>query len=158
MAPVTALSLFVGSASSQGGGDPVFGGRPPRVCPNISHPPSAAEAAVLVQCSTEGAFGTIEVLMTSVQVQMLGSRAFDIHQDQWAPSVDTRTRMYLLKGSAQNYTCSRKIDMPPGQNCHIQQYHDAPGACWKTTGGPYRCGLQGGTTGFVVNQPPPNGY
>lgn len=106
----------------------------------------------------EGAFGTIEILLTNVQAQMLGSRPFDIHQDVWAPSIDPRTTVYLIKGTAQYFTCSRKTDMPPGQNCHIQTYQDADGACWKTTAGAFRCGLQGGTTGFVVNQPPPTSY
>jgi hypothetical protein len=89
---------------------------------------------------------------------MLGSRAFDIHSDQWAPSIDTRTTVYLIKGAAQYYTCSRKIDMPPNQNSRIQSYQDASGACWKTTMGEFRCGLQGEATGFVVNQPPPTAY
>jgi hypothetical protein len=146
------------SAYAQAGGNPIFGGRDPRQCPVITHPPSTAEATALVQCSTEGPFGTIEVLLTNVKVQVLAARSFDIHQDQWAPSIDTRTQMYLIKVNAQYYACSRKIDAAPGQNCIIEQYHDNSGFCWRTTSGVYRCGVQGSAVGFVVNKPPPTNY
>lgn len=133
-----------------------FGGRPPRPCPAVAGNPTDADAAVLLQCTSEGPFGTIETLMTSVSVHITGSRPIG-PGDAMDQHIDTRGPLYTLVASANVFSCGDKSFMP-GQSCLMQQLENAPGTCWKTTYGEYRCTAPGVLVGWHPNQPPPTQY
>ncbi|MGA3211135.1 MAG: hypothetical protein ABSD20_07485 [Terriglobales bacterium] len=154
------FGIGLSSAFAQGPNDAAlvaaFGGRPPRACPTITRHPSKDEAAILVQCTMEGPFGTIENLLTNVKVQITGSRRFDPAKDTMEPKIDSQGTIYTIKGNAQAYTCSNKEGLPPNKNCVVGQFVDATGTCWKTTdAGGYRCKFESPSIGFMPMQPPP---
>lgn len=133
-----------------------FGGRAPRPCPAIAGKPTDAEATVLLQCTSEGPFGTIETLMTNVTAHITGSRPIN-PGDAMDQHIDTRGTLYTLTASANVFSCGDKSFMP-GQNCLMQQLQNAPGTCWKTTYGEYRCTAPSVLVGWHPNQPPPAQY
>ena len=137
-----------------------FGGRAPRPCPAIKHPPSEAEAAVLVQCTMEGPYADEETFLTDVKIKLNGSRPFEMtyaHNDGVLTDVDTRTTIYLITGYAKTYTCGDGA-WHPGTNCVMQEMIDATGSCWRTNYGEYRCQMWNSGTGWHPNLPPPSGY
>lgn len=141
-----------------------FGGRAPRPCPAIRHMPSDAEAAILAQCTMEGPFGTIETLLTNVQVHITGSRKFSTNsagvfdgQDDNRQDIDNRADVLTLTGYAKQYACGEQ-SFSPGKNCTMTEMPNSPGACWKTTYGEYRCNFVNAGVGYFPFQPPPTTY
>jgi hypothetical protein len=141
-----------------------FGGRAPRPCPAITHKPSDAEATILAQCTMEGPFGTIETLLTDVQVHITGSRKFSTNtagvfdgQDNNRQNIDNREVVYTLSGYAKQYTCGA-LSFMPGKNCTMTEMPNSPGACWKTNYGEYRCDFVNIGVGYNPFQPPPTTY
>ena len=138
-----------------------FGGRAPRPCPAITHKPSDAEAAILAQCTMEGPFGDTETLLTDVKVRITGSRQFSKNSagvytgsDNNRKDIDNRADVLTLVGSAKQYACGVQ-SFSPGQNCTITEMPDAPGACWKTNYGEYRCNFTSvGSNGYKLGPPP----
>jgi hypothetical protein len=151
-----------------------YGTRAPRPCPNMTHAPSAAEAAVLVQCTMEGGIAADNVeLLSAVSVQIKGSRPFrstvahddsallpmiEAAQYKGDPRdlhIDPKAQVYDIVGSANQFNCVYKNERAPGQNCNQTQLVNSPGACWRMNNGQWRCTLMGVSTGWKINQPPP---
>jgi hypothetical protein len=154
-----------------------YGTRAPRPCPNITHAPSSAEAAVLVQCTMEGGIASDNVrLLSGVNVQVKGSRAFgfsvanddsallpmiEAAQYKGDPRdlhIDPKAQIYDIVGNANQFNCGYKNESAPGQNCTQTQFVNSPGACWRMNNGQWRCSLEGISTGWKIKQPPPAGF
>ncbi len=141
-----------------------FGGRAPRPCPAIRHKPSDTEASILAQCTMEGPFGTIETLLTDVQVHITGSRKFSTNsaggfdgEDDNRKDIDNRADVLVLTGYAKQYACGEQ-SFSPGKNCTMTEMPNSPGACWKTTYGEYRCNFVNVGVGYHPFEPPPTNY
>lgn len=150
-----------------------YGSRAPRPCPNITHQPNTAAAAVLVQCSMEGMIARDNLeLLTNVTVQIVGSHAFrpadqDLHpaieaanytgprQDMY---IDPRAKVLDTTVSATLYNCGPKSGSAPNANCLRQFYTNVHGACWRMQNGQWRCNLQGTANGWNPDVPPPTAY
>jgi hypothetical protein len=139
--------------------DPKFGARPPRACPDITTVPTSAQAAVLIQCTMDYQTAQQAKLHQDIVVQVGASRAAG-NMDQW-PSIDPRSPVADLNGSATAYLCGPVLEAVmhnAGSNCDRYQYQNAPGICWKTLPGNYKCQFTGPMTGVVRNQAPPTTY
>jgi hypothetical protein len=109
----------------------------------------------------EGPFGDTETLLTDVKVYITGSRKFSTNsagvyngQDNNRKDIDNRADVLTLTGSATNYACGAQ-SFSPGQSCTITEMPDAPGACWKTNYGEYRCNFTSvGSNGYKLGPPP----
>ena len=134
----------------------IFGGRAPRPCSAITHPPSDAEAAILAQCTMEGAFGDTETLLTDVSVHITGSRPFATG-DANKKDIDNKAELLTITGYAKQYACGAQ-SFSPGKNCTMTEMPGSPGVCWKTTYGEFRCSLVSTGAGYHPFVPPPATY
>jgi hypothetical protein len=112
----------------------------------------------------EGPFGTIETLLTDVQVHITGSRKFSTNtagkydaEDNNRQDIDNREMVYTLTGYAKQYVCGEQ-SFSPGKNCTMTEMPNSPGACWKTTYGEYRCNFVNVGVGYHPFLPPPTTY
>jgi hypothetical protein len=136
--------------------DPLFGARMPRLCPAATSPPTAAQAAVLVQCTMDFETPQQAKLHQDVTIR-LGSSHKPGNKDLW-PSLDVRYPVLDIAGSATVYVCAPVFEATlhnTGTNCDRYQYQNAPGVCWRTLDGNYQCQLNAPFTGVVRKQPPP---
>jgi hypothetical protein len=136
--------------------DPNFGARAPRACPLITLVPSAAQAAVLVQCTMDVEMRSLAILHQDVTVSM-GDVRDPTTTDQYR-HIDTRYKVYEITASANQYQCGVTNDT--GRNCAVRQFQNSPGVCWKTfdNGGAFRCQITGVAIGLTANQPPPTTF
>jgi hypothetical protein len=147
-----------GSASSAPmSGPPTFNdffqARNPRVCRQVTTPPTPEEATALVQCaweasSTMSGFSASLALVTDVQVQMSRPRPFKMEINN-PPDVDTSGMVYDLRGQGTSWSCSPAQGIyAPGQNCAKNEaVPKGIGECWHTTFGDWKCNMTvgGGT-------------
>jgi hypothetical protein len=138
---------------------PQYGSRAPRTCAKVTSPPSAAEAAVLVQCTMEAdsAFGV--GLVQDVNPEIGKSRKFVYDTDAGLPGIDLDAQVYPLQGNYNAYLCTTINNMSPaGANCIKTIITSAIGWCYKTSFGDWRCRMQGGTAKMVSGQPAPTTF
>ena len=164
---VLALALFttVGckSAGGEGGGQsgvsiseplkmlPEYNARAPRTCAKVTSPPSAAQAAVMVQCNMDSVSATGLGLVQDVKLEMGSSRAFVYYSDAGLAGVDLNAKIYPLRGSYTSYFCTLSSASlnPGGQNCIKSVVPAAQGWCWKSSFGDWSCKLQGAAPEMV---------
>ena len=138
---------------------PQYGSRAPRTCAKVTSPPSAAQAAVLVQCTMEAdtAFGV--GLEQDVKPEIGKPRKFVYAIDAGMPGIDLDAQIYPLQGSYTAYLCRTINNMSPaGANCIKTVFSTAVGACYKTSFGDWRCRMQGQTMQMVMGQPAPTSF
>jgi len=179
MRPV-ALSLFVltlltpfgcKSAGGEGAGQtgagisgpltmlPKYQSRAPRTCAKVTSPPSAAVAAVLVQCSMEAdtMFGV--GLVQDVKPEVGTPRPFVYATDAEMPGIDLDAQVYPLQGSYSSYMCKTiTTQTPSGQNCIKMVYAASVGWCYKTSFGDWKCRMVGQSGQMLQGQPPPTTF
>ncbi len=119
--------------------------RAPRTCSTVTSPPSAAQAAVMVQCSMDALTDTGLGLIQDVKVQVGKPRVNNNWSDLGLLNIDPTATVYPLQGSYTGYFCRLISNMAPaGQSCLRSAVPAADGWCWKTSFGDYKCKLQGG--------------
>jgi hypothetical protein len=124
---------------------PEYDARAPRTCAKVTSPPSAAQAAVMVQCTMEGLSPTGLQLFQDVKLEMGAPRPFVYNTDAGLDGIDLKAQVYPLRGSYTGYFCTKwgGTLVPIGHNCVVSVVSTAQGACWKTSFGDYQCKLQG---------------
>jgi hypothetical protein len=163
--PFLALTLLAlpgcNSAGGQGSGSAAvisgpltmladYQSRAPRTCSAVNSPPSAAQAAIMVQCTMDAtsAFGV--GLIQDVKLEMGKARPFVYSSDAGLSGVDLTAQVIPLRGSYTGYLCNKISNMSvPGQSCMKSPVPMAVGACWKTSFGDYKCKLQGAPGGSL---------
>ena len=138
---------------------PEYNARAPRACSKVTSPPSAAQAAVLVQCTMDSLSATGLGLIQDVKLDMGSSRPFVYWTDAGLAGIDLNAKVYELRGSYTGYFCtlvSASLN-GPGKNCIKSAVPKAQGWCWKTTFGDWSCKLQGGAPD-MVNGPGPKSF
>ena len=138
---------------------PEYDARAPRTCAKVTSPPSAALAAVMVQCAMDGLGATGLALTQDVKLEMGSPRPFVYNTDAGLAGIDMNAPVYPLSGSYTGYFCnlvSASLN-GPGKNCVKSVVPKAQGWCWKTTFGDWSCKLQGGAPD-MVNSPGPKTF
>ena len=166
------LTLFTPIACKSAGGDgagqngaaisgpltmlPEYDARAPRTCSKVTSPPTAAQAAVMVQCSMDGLSPTGLALTQDVQLEMGAPRPFVYNTDAGLAGVDLNAQVYPLRGSYTGYFCTKwgGTLVPIGHNCVVSAVPVAQGWCWKTSFGDYSCKLQGGAPKMTAGAGP----
>lgn len=137
-----------------------FGSRPPRKCPVIASLPTTAQAVALVQCTMDYETPQQAKLHQDISVQ-LATRRNPTNSDGW-PGIDSRFPVVDFAASATVYLCGPVLEAVmhnTGKNCDRYQFKNAPGICWKTIAGGYRCQINAGLpTDPMRSQPPPTTY
>ena len=139
---------------------PEYDARAPRTCSKVTSPPSAAQAAVLVQCTMDSASYTGLGLIQDVKLEMGSSRALVYYTDAGLAGIDLNSKIYELRGSYTGYFCnlvSASLN-GPGKNCVKSAVPVAQGWCWHTTFGDWKCKMQGGAPDMVDAQPAPKTF
>ena len=130
--------------------------RAPRTCAPVKSPPSAAQAAVMVQCSMDALSATGLGLIQDVKLEMGSSRPFVYYSDAGLAGIDLNAKVYELRGSYTAYFCtlvSASLN-GPGKNCMKSVIPAAQGWCWKTSFGDWKCKMQGGAPDSVIGPGP----
>jgi hypothetical protein len=139
---------------------PRFGSRPPRQCPVITSPPTSAQAATLVQCTMDYETPQQARLLQDIAVQLRSPRPLK-NSDGW-PRIDTRFPVVDFSANATVFLCGPILEAVmhnTGSNCDRYRLESAPGVCWKTIDGQYRCQINAGLpTNPTRSQPPPTTY
>ena len=137
-----------------------FGSRPPRACPKLTSPPSAPQAAELVQCTMDYETPQQAKLHQDIAVR-LGSPRNPTNSDRWN-NIDSRFPVVDLSANATVYLCGPVLEAVmhnTGSNCDRYQFQSAPGICWKALDGGYRCQINAGLPPNVTrSQGPPTTY
>jgi hypothetical protein len=125
---------------------PEYDARAPRTCAKVMSPPSAAQAAVMVQCTMDGLSATGLGLVQDVKLEMGSPRAFVYYTDAGLAGIDLNAQVYPLRGSYTGYFCAKVGGSlePVGHNCVVSAVPVAQGWCWKTSFGDWNCKMQGG--------------
>ncbi len=138
---------------------PEYDARAPRTCSKVTSPPSAAQAAVMVQCTMDALSATGLGLIQDVKLEMGSSRPFVYYSDAGLAGIDLNAKVYELRGSYTGYFCtlvSASLN-GPGKNCIRSVVPVAQGWCWKTSFGDWKCKIQGGAPD-MVNGPGPKTF
>jgi hypothetical protein len=139
---------------------PRFGSRSPRQCPDVTSPPTAAQAATLVQCTMDYETPQQARLLQDVAVQLHSPRA-PTNADGW-PRMDSRFPVVDFTANATVFLCGPILEAVmhnTGSNCDRYRFESAPGVCWKTIDGQYRCKINAGLPlNPTRSQPPPTTY
>lgn len=137
-----------------------FGSRPPRKCPEVTSSPTPAQAATLVQCTMDYESPQQAKLHQDIVVK-LGAPRKPTNSDGW-PRIDSRFPVVDLAANATVYVCGPILEAVmhnTGSNCDRYQFQSAPGICWRTLDGSYRCQINAGLpTDPKRSQPPPTTY
>ena len=135
---------------------PDYNTRAPRTCAKVTNPPSAAQAAVMVQCNMDSLSATGLSLIQDVKLDLGAPRAFVYYSDAGLAGVDLNAKIYPLRGSYTGYFCTLSSASlnPGGQNCLKSVVPVAQGWCWKSSFGDWACKLQGGAPDQVVSVGP----
>ena len=117
--------------------------RNPRVCGKVMNPPSAAQAAALVQCSTEsdssGSATPLLTLTTEVNVEIGAGRDY-IAEINTPVAIDPSAKVYPIRGRGVLWQCMPIAESTAGQNClNYPPTTQATGFCFKTTFGDWEC-------------------
>ena len=161
---LTPLGCKSAAGAGSGGADisgpltmlPEYNTRAPRTCSKVTSPPSAAQAAVMVQCAMDSVSASGLGLIQDVKLDMGAPRAFVYYTDAGLAGVDLNAKVYPLRGSYTGYFCTLSSASlnPGGQNCLKSAVPVAQGWCWKTSFGDWSCKLQGGAPDQVVSVGP----
>ncbi len=150
-------------AAAQPGADgnaslsPTFGSRMPRPCPQISSAPDASQAAVLIQCTLDYIIPQQATLYQNVAVGVGSPRGR--RQNENYMHEDTRVPVIDIGVNASRFVCGPITPGLEGRNCDRYDYQNAPGACWKTLDGVYRCQINAGLPTIPVRyQPAPTAF
>jgi len=138
---------------------PDYNARAPRTCSKVTSPPSAAQAAILVQCTMDANSYTGLGLIQDVKLEMGSPRAFVYYTDAGLAGIDLNAKVIELRGSYTGYFCnlvSASLN-GPGKNCVKSAVPVAQGWCWKTSFGDWKCKMQGGAPD-MVNGPGPKTF
>ena len=144
-----------GGSAAEISGPPTFNeayqSRNPRICAPVTSPPNVAQAAALVQCSTEsdttGSSTPLITLVTDLQVQMGAPRDYMPGMDSWS-DIDVRGKVYPLRGQGTMWQCSPVAQYGVGQNCvNYPAAAGGQGTCYKTTFGDWKCHMSTGGPG-----------
>jgi hypothetical protein len=139
---------------------PRFGSRSPRQCPVITSLPTSAQAAALVQCTMDYETPQQARLLQDIAVQPRSPRN-PTDSDRW-PRLDSRFPVVDFSANATVFLCGPILEAVmhnTGSNCDRYQFGSAPGICWKTIDGQYRCQINSGLpTNPTRSQPPPTTY
>ncbi|HWE83640.1 MAG TPA: hypothetical protein VG267_01755 [Terracidiphilus sp.] len=137
-----------------------FGSRVPRKCPDVTALPTSAQAVTLVQCTMDYETPQQAKLHQDIAVQLGSSRA-PADSDRW-PRIDSRFHVVDFSATATVFLCGPVLEAVmhnTGSNCDRYQFENAPGICWKTIDGQYRCQINAGLpTNPTRSQPPPTRY
>lgn len=128
---------------------PEYNTRAPRTCSKVTSPPSAAQAAVMVQCTMDSVSATGLALIQDVNLELGSSRPFVYYSDAGLAGIDLNAQVYPLRGSYTGYYCTLSSASlnPGGQNCIKSVVPQAVGWCWKSSFGDWACKLQGAPGG-----------
>jgi hypothetical protein len=162
-----------GAESSSGGsaadvsGPPTFNQtyqvRNPRACGHVKSPPNAAQAAALVQCSTEsdttGSATPMITLVGELEVEVGAPRNFMLSTDSWS-DIDPSAKVYPLRGKGAMWQCSAvSPTYPAGENCYkYPATAGGQGSCYKTTFGDWTCHMTTGGPRQLQHQKGPTTY
>jgi len=130
---------------------PDYNARAPRTCAKVTSPPSATQAAVMLQCNMDSVSATGLALVQDVKLEMGSPRVFVYYTDAGLAGVDLNAKIYPLRGSYTGYFCklsSASLD-PGGQNCIKTVVPVAQGWCWKSSFGDWSCKMQGAAPEMV---------
>jgi hypothetical protein len=137
-----------------------LGSRAPRECPAVASLPTAEQAATLVQCTMDYETPQQAKLHQDIAVKLSSPRG-PTNSDRW-PGIDSRARVVDFAANATVYLCGPILEAVmhnTGTNCDRYQLESAPGICWKTIQGGYRCQINAGLpTNPVRSQAPPTTY
>lgn len=135
---------------------PEYDSRAPRTCAKVTSPPSAAEAAVMVQCTMDGLSPTGVQLTQDVNLEMGSPRPFVYYTDAGLAGIDLNAQVYPLRGSYTGYFCRKwgGTLVPIGHNCVVSAVPAAQGWCWKSSFGDWTCKMQGGAPKMVAGPGP----
>jgi hypothetical protein len=130
---------------------PEYNARAPRTCAKVTSPPSAAQAAVMLQCTMDSLSATGLGLIQDVKLEMGSPRAFVYYTDAGLAGVDLNAKIYPLRGSYTGYSCTLSSASlnPGGQNCIKSAVPVAQGWCWKSSFGDWSCKMQGGAPDMI---------
>jgi hypothetical protein len=155
-----------GGSAAEVSGPPTFNqtyqARNPRVCAKVTSPPNAAQAAALVQCSTEtdtsGSMTPMLTLVTDLQVEVGAPRNFIPGPDS-RPDIDPSAKVYPIRGKGVMWQCNPAAGFPAGQNCYsYPAAAGGQGACYKTTFGDWTCRMSTGGPKQLQHQKGPTTY
>ena len=138
---------------------PKYQSRAPSTCVKVTSPPSAAVAAVLVQCAMEAdtMFGV--GLVQDENLEIGKPRPFVYATDAEMPGIDLDAKVYPLQGSYSAYMCKTiTTQTPAGRNCTRMVYPTSTGWCYKTSFGDWKCRLVGQAGQMQMGQPPPTAF
>jgi hypothetical protein len=134
-----------------------YGARNPVTCDSLTDPsdgkPTAARAAELLRCSTEGiGDGSVYLLEDLVVSEVGDSEAVDEANipdiDTSASAavdagyfrdIDTTRPAYPIRGSLVRYECRRQNEDNVGTNCWRYEEPNASGHCYRTSSGEWNC-------------------
>jgi len=140
-----------------------FQTRNPRVCAKVTHVPSVAEAAIMVQCEQEansntGGSSPVFLLATDVVVQIGTPKAYNPGVDNYWDDIDPSAKVYPLRGSSTGYTCI-EAKLSPGKNCSKSYGGEVgQGACWHTQFNEWRCRMTIGGKNQELQVPGPRAF
>ena len=161
----SAAAAGSGSAAAISPAAPTFNAefqvRNPRVCAKVTHVPSAAEAAVMVQCDYESNSRTsgstpIFFLATNVELELGAPKPYNPGVDNYWDDIDPSAVVYPLRGSSVGYTCTPVNAISRGKNCQ-KSYGGrlGHGACWRTQFNEWRCRMTTGGPEQALQVPGP---
>jgi hypothetical protein len=140
-----------------------YGTREPTACKSRTMPPtSSAVAKQYVLCGMEG-FDGIQVMniLTDVNVQVGGQRAFNYDRDGADNQVDVKAQVYDIRGSYKQYSCTKPVTdggvYLATHNCVLFDQPVATGSCYRDTFADWHCSLTGsrlGSTGVAGQMAP----
>jgi hypothetical protein len=155
-----------GGSAAEISGPPTFNeayqSRNPRICAQVTSPPNAAQAAALVQCSTEsdttGSSTPLITLVTDLQVEIGSPRDYMAGVDRWSDT-DVRAKVYPIRGQGTMWQCSPVATYGVGQNCaNYPAAAGGQGSCYKTTFGDWKCHMSTGGPRQVTKLKGPTTY
>lgn len=162
----TSIQASGGGSSDNISGPPTFNqtyqSRNPRVCAKMMNPPNAAQAAALVQCSTEsdtsGSMTPLITLLTDVEVEIGAPRDFILGPDNRS-DIDPKAKVYPIRGKGTMWQCFPAAGYPAGQNClTYPAAAGGQGTCYKTTFGDWTCRMSTGGPRQIRGQKGPTTY
>lgn len=174
---LTTLATLVGLGANSGGallaggpatdlsGPPVYsakyGTRLPRVCSKVTSPPNGSQATALAQCQAEGLNTTTQsiILVTDLTVEMGSPRDFMPGADNFLRDIDTRAKVYPLRGQSTRWDCGQVNAGNVGKNCmtwpRVEGESTGQGSCWYTLFKEWKCTMSMGGPTWKANVPAP---
>jgi hypothetical protein len=120
-----------------------FGTRDPRLCNRRPTRLAAEEAKEIFICDAEHEFDGSLFLVTEVQLDLFPPRPFDPALDARKPGIDRAAQVVDIRATYNDFQCSplpaTHLDNPNNRNCNQFRATNAPGSCFKNTGGDWHC-------------------